>query len=124
MLPHQRIVAPAVIVLWLFVLANWSSHVSAEERLVILHSIEHHGALLPFKSDKQTLVGGVIGRASIINRTRKASPSTLVVDSGDVLIGTTMSSVFRGEADIQAMNLMGIRRSRSAITIWITGSST
>jgi 5'-nucleotidase len=31
----------------------------------------------------------------------------LVLDSGDLLIGTPLSSIFRGEPDVKAMNLMG-----------------
>src|SRR5262249_41731704 len=33
--------------------------------------------------------------------------NVLLVDSGDIVIGTAMSSVFRGAPDIEAMDLMG-----------------
>ena len=45
-------------------------------------------------------------RATLIEQTRKEAPLVLLVDSGDLLVGTAMSSVFRGEPDIKAMNLM------------------
>jgi len=46
------------------------------------------------------------GRAGLIAQVRREVPNVLVLDSGDILIGTAMSSVFRGEPDILAMNLM------------------
>jgi 5'-nucleotidase/UDP-sugar diphosphatase len=79
----------------------------AEERLTILHTSEHHGALLPIESGPFTGLGGVARRAALIERIRKEAKNVLVVDSGDLVIGTAMSSVFRGAPDIAAMNLMG-----------------
>jgi 2',3'-cyclic-nucleotide 2'-phosphodiesterase (5'-nucleotidase family) len=76
-------------------------------QLTILHTSEHHGNLLSFDTPTDKGVGGVAARATVIAQARAAAGPVLVVDSGDILIGTTMSSVFRGEPDIQAMNLMG-----------------
>ena len=47
------------------------------------------------------------GRATLIGKVRGETPVVLLVDSGDILIGTALSSFFHGEPDIKAMNLMG-----------------
>ncbi len=75
-------------------------------RLTILYSSEHHGSLLPFDVPGGKGIGGVVGRAGLVAQVRREVPNVLLVDSGDILIGTAMSSVFRGEPDILAMNLM------------------
>ncbi|WP_447974415.1 bifunctional metallophosphatase/5'-nucleotidase [Nitrospira sp. Kam-Ns4a] len=76
------------------------------ETLTILHSSEHHGAALPFGPRGQPKVGGLARRATLVEAVRHQADAVLLVDSGDILIGTALSSFFRGEPDIQAMNLM------------------
>jgi 5'-nucleotidase len=79
----------------------------AEERLTILHTSEHHGTLEPIESGPFRGLGGVARRAGLIEKIRKEVKQVLLVDSGDLVVGTAMSSVFRGKPDIAAMNLMG-----------------
>ena len=79
--------------------------VSAEQ-LTILHTSEHHGQVLPIERMGQKREAGMAARAHVMASVRKAEGAVLVVDSGDLLIGTPMSSVFRGEPDIKAMNIM------------------
>ncbi len=76
------------------------------ETLTILHSSEHHGAALPFGPRGQPKVGGLARRATLVETVRHQAEAVLLVDSGDILIGTALSSFFRGEPDIQAMTLM------------------
>ena len=78
----------------------------AEITLTILHTSEHHGTLQPIESGPFKGLGGVARRAAVIERIRKESERVLLVDSGDLLVGTAMSSVFRGTADIAVMGLM------------------
>jgi 5'-nucleotidase len=80
---------------------------SAEQMLTILYTSEHHGQVLPIERMGQPREAGMAARATLIERVRKEQPALVVVDSGDLLIGTPLSSVFRGEPDIKAMNLMG-----------------
>lgn len=75
--------------------------------LTILHTSEHHGNLLPFDTRAERGVGGVAARAALVAQVRQEAANVLLLDSGDIMLGTTMSSVFRGEPDILAMNLMG-----------------
>lgn len=78
----------------------------AEQTLTILHTSEHHGQALPIEQRGQKKVGGMAGRATLITQIRHENATVLVVDSGDILIGTPLSSFFHGEPDIKAMNLM------------------
>lgn len=84
-----------------------SDFVYGAQRLTILHSSEHHGAVLPFEGAGSTQVGGMARRATVIEAVKAESQAVLIVDSGDILIGTAFSSFFRGEPDIKTMNLMG-----------------
>jgi len=85
----------------------WDSPTLADQTLTILHSSEHHGQALPIEQPGQSPVGGMAGRATLIAQVRGETSALLLVDSGDILIGTALSSFFRGEPDIKAMNLMG-----------------
>ena len=92
----------------LFIFSLLHSHpVWAQTALTILHTSEHHGTIQPIDQGAFTGHGGVEKRATLIKQVRKEVEHLLVVDSGDMLMGTAMSSVYRGEADIAAMNLMG-----------------
>lgn len=75
--------------------------------LTVLHTSEHHGAALPFDQAQEKGIGGFAMRATLVDHVRDAERYVLLVDSGDILIGTIMSSVFRGVPDLQAMNLLG-----------------
>lgn len=77
------------------------------EYLTIIHSSEHHGVALPLSDPGLGTVGGMAGRATVIQRIREKAEAVLIVDSGDILIGTALSSWFRGEPDVKAMNTMG-----------------
>jgi 5'-nucleotidase len=81
--------------------------VSAQTALTILHTSEHRGTLQPIDHGIFTGQGGVVRRASLIKQIRKEVEHLLVVDSGDLLLGTAISSVYNGEADIATMNVMG-----------------
>ena len=99
----------AAIVLAMAALTFWlgADPSSAEQTLTILHSSEHHGQALPIEERSKPRIGGMAGRAALIASVRKETDAVLLVDSGDILIGTALSSFFRGEPDIKAMNLMG-----------------
>jgi 5'-nucleotidase len=78
----------------------------AAETLTILHTSEHHGTLQPIENGPFQGFGGVARRAALVEKIRKEAKNVLLVDSGDLVVGTAMSSVFRGKPDIAAMNLM------------------
>lgn len=71
-------------------------------RLVILHTNDHHGAVLPINGE-----GGLAERASYVRSVRESEPSVLLVDSGDVNTGSALSNMFAAEVDIRAYNMIG-----------------
>ncbi len=92
--------------------------------LVILHTNDTHGHLLPFSyptivpagSELAALparrdIGGIARRAALVSRLRAESASrgatVWLVDVGDFTDGTPFSTEYMGEADIAAMNAMG-----------------
>lgn len=90
-------------------------------RVVILHTNDTHGNLLPFsypenisldtqeaklafKSD----IGGVARRATLLQQLRQELPGqTLTVDCGDFMDGTPFSLRYKGSADVAVMNACG-----------------
>ncbi|GBC91972.1 Mannosylglucosyl-3-phosphoglycerate phosphatase [bacterium HR15] len=90
-------------------------------RIVILHTNDTHGHLLPFSypegidpnSQEAQLpykhdIGGIARRATLLRQLRQQfQGETLVVDCGDFMDGTPFSLHYFGEADITAMNACG-----------------
>src|SRR5688572_20410511 len=67
-------------------------------RIVIMHTSDLHGQLLPRDG-----IGGIAEIATII---RGAKPD-LILDAGDISTGTFLSDEFKGAPTIQAMNKIG-----------------
>jgi len=96
----------------------------ASARLTILHTNDTHGHLLPFSypaivpagSDMEQLserrnIGGIARRAALAQRIRTEQKGRGIpvwfVDIGDFSDGTPFSTVYKGEADVAAMNAAG-----------------
>lgn len=77
--------------------------------ITILHSQEHHGQVLPARPFRGNDFGGVSARATLVKQIRQevGAGNLLVVDTGDILVGTPISSVFRGEPTVLSYNAMG-----------------
>jgi 5'-nucleotidase len=84
---------------------------SQEERkqLTLLHTNDVHSRLDPFPMDggKYQGLGGVVARDQLIRKIRKESAQILLVDAGDMFQGTPYFNYFKGEPEIQVMNMMG-----------------
>jgi len=80
-----------------------------ETRLTILHTNDTHSRLEPFPMDgsKMQGQGGVAARAAVIEQIREEEEHVLLLDAGDVFQGTPYFNMYRGEAEIKAMSLMG-----------------
>ena len=57
-------------------------------QLVLLHTNDHHGTVLP-TADGQA---GLAERATFIQSVRKDNPNVLLVDAGDINTGTALST--------------------------------
>jgi 2',3'-cyclic-nucleotide 2'-phosphodiesterase (5'-nucleotidase family) len=91
--------------------------------LTIFHTNDTHGHLLPFSypaaepgSERAGLkervnIGGIARRAALVKKLRvELEPkgiSVWLVDAGDFTDGTSFSTEYLGEADVQAMNAAG-----------------
>jgi 5'-nucleotidase/UDP-sugar diphosphatase len=69
--------------------------------LVLLHTNDHHGAVLPIGGK-----GGLAERAAFVESVRADYPDVLFVDAGDINTGPALSNMFDAEPDFTAYNLM------------------
>jgi 5'-nucleotidase / UDP-sugar diphosphatase len=77
------------------------------ERLVVLHTNDHHGhpAAFPFKGKPS--VGGLPARATLIEKIRTRNENVLVLDAGDINTGRPESNLFDARPDIIGYNVIG-----------------
>jgi len=82
-----------------------------QTRLTILYSNDMHAhvepQIVPWV-DKKRPVGGFANIATLVKQQKKAVPNTAYFDAGDFFTGPYISSLTKGEAIIDAMNLLGI----------------
>lgn len=96
--------------LFLMLAALWC--VGAQPQYVtILHFNDFHGQLLPLEVDGKSL-GGMARIATMVEGTRgwndAHSTTTLLLEAGDILQGTPLSTVFHGEPDFICLNMIGV----------------
>jgi 5'-nucleotidase/UDP-sugar diphosphatase len=92
--------------------------------LTIFHTNDTHGHLLPFSYPSEvapgsdiaalkvrTNLGGIARRATLVKNVRaeveRRGGQVWLVDAGDFTDGTSFSTEFKGEADVEAMNAAG-----------------
>ena len=82
---------------------------SGKTELTILHTNDTHSRLDSFPMDGGRLqgLGGVARRKVLIDRIRNEVENVLVLDSGDIFQGTPYYTLFGGEPELKAMNLVG-----------------
>ena len=80
-----------------------------EIRLVILHTNDTHSRIDPFPVDgsRNSGLGGVARRTTLIKRIRRAQENVLLLDSGDIFQGTPYFNFFGGEIEFKTMSAMG-----------------
>ena len=77
------------------------------DSLVVLHTNDLHSHLFPFERGEGGRVGGAAARKALIQRERARTPDLLLLDAGDVVQGTPVYNLFRGDADAKAMGSAG-----------------
>ncbi|MDR0639873.1 MAG: 5'-nucleotidase C-terminal domain-containing protein [Spirochaetaceae bacterium] len=75
---------------------------AAPHTLVLLHTNDHHGAILPNNGK-----GGLAERAAFVKSVRADYGDVLLVDAGDINTGPALSNMFDAKPDFTAYNLMG-----------------
>ncbi|HET9571408.1 MAG TPA: metallophosphatase [Bacteroidales bacterium] len=85
-------------------------NIKAGTPLVLLHTNDTHSQLEPYRSDDKynADMGGIVRRAALIREVRSKEPNVLVVDAGDFVQGTPYYNLFKGEAEINLMNKLGL----------------
>ncbi len=73
-----------------------------EYTLKVLHTNDHHGALLPNGG-----LAGIAERSTFINQARNQDDNLLVLDAGDINAGPALSNYFKAMVDIRAYNMIG-----------------
>ena len=76
----------------------------ASTQIVVLHTNDHHGQVLQ-TSDKK---GGLEYESTYVKKIRAEYKNVLLLDAGDINMGTALSNMFLAEPDILAYNKMGV----------------
>jgi len=77
--------------------------------VVILHTNDFHGNLVPVIDANKNSVAGAAREATIINSVRSTfgEDHVLLVDAGDAIQGATVANLFQGKSVTDAYNAMG-----------------
>ena len=75
---------------------------SGVHELVLLHTNDHHGTVLP-----RSGVGGLAERAAFVRSVKEQHQNVLLLDAGDMNTGTALSNMFQAAPDLLAYNMMG-----------------
>jgi 5'-nucleotidase len=107
---HYSIKAAAAIALTPNLLCEAAVAEQASKQLSILHTNDVHSRLDPFPMDggKYQGLGGIRARANLLQQIRQEPKANiLLLDSGDMFQGTPYFNLYKGEAEILAMNKLG-----------------
>ena len=93
---------------WLPLLLLFFASSSPAATLTILHTNDLHAHLSSFPDPYLGQeAGGIAKLSTLIQQARQANPHTLLLDAGDRFSGTTLSSLFQGEAELVFSCLLG-----------------
>ena len=95
----------------IFTLIYSPADAQSRKELVILHTNDTHSCIMPMKATlADTMLagrGGYLRRINMLKEERRENPGLLLFDSGDFSQGSSYYTMFKGEAEIGLMNLMG-----------------
>lgn len=94
---------------YLVLLLSISVSLSAQKKVVILHTNDTHSQIEPLPSTDKRFpnMGGVVNRKAIIDSIRNVEKNVLLLDAGDFVQGTPYFNLYHGRVEAQALNLMG-----------------
>lgn len=80
-------------------------------QLLILHTNDTHSCVFPLNPNlADTMLagrGGFLRRAAMIDQMRKEDKNLLLLDSGDFSQGSSYYTMFKGDVEVELMNIMG-----------------
>lgn len=77
--------------------------------LTLLQTSDTHSRIEPIDShaaDKYAGMGGFVRRATMLDQLRRENPNVLLFDCGDFSQGTPYYNLFKGEVEVEMLNLM------------------
>lgn len=84
--------------------------VNAQKQLTVLHTNDAHSCIMPLKTGlPDTLLagrGGFVRRVAMLNAEREKDPDLLLFDSGDFSQGSPYYTLYKGDVEIELMNMM------------------
>lgn len=91
--------------------ATLAGTAKGKKELVILHTNDTHSCIYPLSSNlaDTTLAGrgGYLRRINMIKQEREKAPGLLLFDSGDFSQGSPYYTLFKGDVEVNLMNMMG-----------------
>ena len=82
-----------------------------DKQLVILHTNDTHSTIYPLNPNLADTMkagrGGFIRRITMLREERKKNPDLLLFDSGDFCQGSPYFTMYKGDVEVELMNLMG-----------------
>ena len=81
---------------------------STPRELTILHFNDFHSQMEPFSEEPELWKGGAAYLAGAVERVRAERPRTLLLDAGDNVQGTPYFNFFRGAAEVDFLNALGV----------------
>ena len=95
----------------IFLIFSFSHFLIFSQTLTLVHTSDTHSCIEPISphdiKPEQADKAGFIRRVSLIKELRQEHPNMLLLDCGDFSQGSVYYSLFKGEAEVQLMNLMG-----------------
>lgn len=76
--------------------------------LVILHTNDTHSQIEPLSAGNYKGRGGVERREKYISQVRAENKNVILLDAGDFSQGTPYFTLFKGDAEIELMNALGV----------------
>ena len=99
---RQRMPILRATVLFLLVATVTSAGFADQRKLVILHTNDFHGRI-----SQENEYAGAARITSLVKQTRKEHPGVLVLDAGDRISGTPVSTMFKGVPIFEVLNKVG-----------------
>lgn len=100
-----------ILIIAIIAAAALTSHAAKKKQLTILHTNDTHSCIFPLNRNLADTAlagrGGFIRRAAMIKEQRALQPELLLLDSGDFSQGSPYYTMYKGDVEIELMNLMG-----------------
>ena len=88
---------------------SFCGYAQQTKKLTLLQTSDTHSRIEPIDkhaADKYAGMGGFVRRATLLDQFRKETPDALVFDCGDFSQGTPYYNLFKGEVEMEMLNLM------------------